>query len=699
MSPHVRALRGATTVDADTAEQVLERTVALLDSDVRAQRLDHDDLISVLFTATDDIHSMFPALAARKFGLGDVPLICARELDIDGGKPLCIRVLMHIDHRAGPRRAAPRLPRGCGRPARRPAELSVVRHGRRCGAARPGRSVTGLIGGSIGLGPARAGLARHRPRSRRAHRPHGLVELGALDAVGDDAEAEITFVATPVGADRRARSPTPWPRPPGLVTDVGSVKTPMLDLMADPRYVGGHPMAGSELEGVDGARADLFEGATWVLTPVPGTDDQAFATVRTIVIVARRRGGGAPARAPRRHGGGGFPRAAPHRGHPDAPGRRALRGAPGACLRLAAGGFRDMTRIAAAIRASGPTSAPRTAWPSSTSSIGSSTRSGEVRDIVADADRDGLLAVLEQARRARIALPARVGRGPRTWSSSGSPIPDRKGALAPIFTLATELDVSIADIEIAHSTEGDEGVLILLVDAELGERLQGGAHGDAAHRPVAAPDRMSRDPRPGRAARPRAVDATVAIPGSKSITNRALVCAALAHGNEHARRRAVRRRHRGHDRLPAPARRRASSPTGLRRRHRGRGHRRRGSGRADRAGRAPVGHDRAVPAARARHRAGPVSASTVAAAAGPPDGRRGGRAQGARRRGRGARRRRGTCPSSSQRRRLDGEAASASRAAPRASSSRACCWPHRAASDGHGIGRRRASWSPGRTST
>ncbi len=64
----------------------------------------------------------------------------------------------------------------------------------------------------------------------------------------------------------------------GLVTDVGSVKTPMLELMGDPRYVGGHPMAGSELEGVDGSRADLFEGATWVLTPVSGTDDAAFTT-------------------------------------------------------------------------------------------------------------------------------------------------------------------------------------------------------------------------------------------------------------------------------------------------------------------------------------------------------------------------------------------------------------------------------------
>jgi chorismate mutase len=96
MSPAVRALRGATTVDADTPEQVRDRTVALVDRMMADNEIDHDDLISVLFTATGDIHSMFPALAAREAGLGDVPLMCARELDIHGAKPLCIRILMHM---------------------------------------------------------------------------------------------------------------------------------------------------------------------------------------------------------------------------------------------------------------------------------------------------------------------------------------------------------------------------------------------------------------------------------------------------------------------------------------------------------------------------------------------------------------------------------------------------------------------------
>jgi chorismate mutase len=58
--------------------------------------VDHDDVISIVFTATEDLTSMFPATAARTVGLGDVPLLCARELSIDGGTPRCVRVLVHL---------------------------------------------------------------------------------------------------------------------------------------------------------------------------------------------------------------------------------------------------------------------------------------------------------------------------------------------------------------------------------------------------------------------------------------------------------------------------------------------------------------------------------------------------------------------------------------------------------------------------
>jgi chorismate mutase len=101
MPPTVRALRGATTVDADTVEQISDRTQALITAMLQRNEVDKEDLISILFTATHDLHAAFPATVARPLGLGDVPLICARELDIVGGTPRCIRVLMHLTTERG----------------------------------------------------------------------------------------------------------------------------------------------------------------------------------------------------------------------------------------------------------------------------------------------------------------------------------------------------------------------------------------------------------------------------------------------------------------------------------------------------------------------------------------------------------------------------------------------------------------------
>jgi chorismate mutase len=92
----VRALRGATTIDEDTTEQITERVVSLLTAIFERNELDHDDVISIIFTATDDVQAMFPATAARTIGLGDVPLLCARELSVAGATPRCIRVLLHV---------------------------------------------------------------------------------------------------------------------------------------------------------------------------------------------------------------------------------------------------------------------------------------------------------------------------------------------------------------------------------------------------------------------------------------------------------------------------------------------------------------------------------------------------------------------------------------------------------------------------
>jgi chorismate mutase len=89
------ALRGATTVDTDDREALLDRTRELLAALLERNDVEHDQLVSIIFTATGDLRSEFPALAARSLGLGDVPLLCARELDVTGGNPNTVRVLIH----------------------------------------------------------------------------------------------------------------------------------------------------------------------------------------------------------------------------------------------------------------------------------------------------------------------------------------------------------------------------------------------------------------------------------------------------------------------------------------------------------------------------------------------------------------------------------------------------------------------------
>ncbi len=102
MAPSVRALRGATTFDEDTVEQISERVQVLVREMLDRNGIDKNDLISVIFTATEDLTALFPATAAREVGLGDVPLLCARELAVKEGTPRCIRVLMHLTTERSP---------------------------------------------------------------------------------------------------------------------------------------------------------------------------------------------------------------------------------------------------------------------------------------------------------------------------------------------------------------------------------------------------------------------------------------------------------------------------------------------------------------------------------------------------------------------------------------------------------------------
>jgi chorismate mutase len=93
---NVRAARGAIVAPGDTADAVLGSTEKLLGALLERNGIGHDDLISILFTVTDDLRSAFPAEAARRMGMGDVPLLCAREIPVQGAMPSVVRVLAHF---------------------------------------------------------------------------------------------------------------------------------------------------------------------------------------------------------------------------------------------------------------------------------------------------------------------------------------------------------------------------------------------------------------------------------------------------------------------------------------------------------------------------------------------------------------------------------------------------------------------------
>lgn len=94
MSQRVVALRGATTVESDSEEAIFPRVQEMLSQILERNGLHHDDIISAFFTATPDLVSVFPATASRAIGFGDIPLICATEINVVGATPKCVRVML-----------------------------------------------------------------------------------------------------------------------------------------------------------------------------------------------------------------------------------------------------------------------------------------------------------------------------------------------------------------------------------------------------------------------------------------------------------------------------------------------------------------------------------------------------------------------------------------------------------------------------
>ncbi len=323
---------------------------------------------------------------------------------------------------------------------------------------------TGLIGGSVGLalrdrGWHVSGVDEAAGVAARA------VALGALSVEGIDREVDLVVVATPVRAAASVitdvLSGNGWSRDV-VVTDVGSVKGPMVAAVDHPRFVGGHPMAGSEQVGVEGASGDLFVGATWVLTPTPTTDPDAFALVRNVLA---ELGAQVVALDPAQHDS--LVAVVSHVPHLTAATLMVLAAGLGeehtALLQLAAGGFRDMTRIAAGQ----PTIWPDICDDNAEAIVATLDLLVEalvaMRRRVADHDHDSLLEILGRAADARRVLSDRAPL-PEELVEVRVPLFDRTGAIAEVTVLAAELGINILDLEIAHSVDGDRGVLVLTVD-------------------------------------------------------------------------------------------------------------------------------------------------------------------------------------------------------------------------------------------
>jgi prephenate dehydrogenase len=314
---------------------------------------------------------------------------------------------------------------------------------------------TGLIGASVGIALRGAG---HRVTGwdPDAGALAKAVEIGAVDDTAgspDDAVAgaDVVVLAGPVRAIVDAVATL---RTDALVTDVAGVKRPVVEAARDlPRFVGGHPMAGRETSGPEGASGSMFRGATWVLCP-DGADPADVELLSTLVAST----GAIPTpMAATDHDVAVA--AASHLPHLVAGALvRAVAADPGA-LGLAAGGFRDVTRIVTAdpgwwvdvLLANGP------AVVSSLRSLSASL--DELAGLVEVGDDSGLRRRLQEARSIRSGMAAPV-------ASVGVILQDRPGEIARVGHALASSGVDLRDLQLRHATHGGGGVLTLSVRAE-----------------------------------------------------------------------------------------------------------------------------------------------------------------------------------------------------------------------------------------
>lgn len=329
---------------------------------------------------------------------------------------------------------------------------------------------TGLIGGSIGLGLHRAhpdieitGYDRDPVTSERA-RQLGAVRTVAATPGAAVAGAEIVVVAVPLGEFQTLLDVIePHIGSNTTVTDVASAKAAVVaagEATLGPRFVGGHPMAGSERRGIEAADPDLFLDASWILTPTSVTSSAAYGAASQL---ATSLGSRVVAVAPDEHDA--LVARLSHVPQLTASALVDVASSAGdreALLGLAGGGFRDVTRIAASdpdlwisiLRTN------RAAVLESLSRLGASLATAAL--LIDDERWDDLRVWLGNARRARLDLFSKPDYAGEPVALSVM-VPDRPGVLAEVTTEAGKLGANIEDLRIVHSTEGGRGRVELVV--------------------------------------------------------------------------------------------------------------------------------------------------------------------------------------------------------------------------------------------
>jgi prephenate dehydrogenase len=329
---------------------------------------------------------------------------------------------------------------------------------------------TGLIGGSVCLG-LRAGAMAHEvtgwdvdPGALGEALRRGAFTAGASSAPAAVSGADLVVVATPVGETvELCKAIQPALEPGAVVTDVGSAKADVVascEGLLGSRFVGGHPMAGSERHGIAAADAELFQDAWWIVTPTATTSSRAY---RAVSGLAGALGARPIAVDPVEHD-----RLLARLSHlPQVVASAVVAVATGAgakesLLGLAAGGFRDVTRIAASdpalwvgiLRAN--SEAVLEALEDLTGVLGdicTALEAGRWAD---------LHALLAASRAARLELFGKPELHDVAVTLAITVL-DRPGVLAEVTTEAGRLGANIEDLQIVHSTEGGRGRLELVV--------------------------------------------------------------------------------------------------------------------------------------------------------------------------------------------------------------------------------------------